>query len=92
MSKPRDGTARDEERNYFAGAPAVSQPNKLLAPLAVMAALAAAWTIWSRGEATVARHASASRTTDAPLQAAAVGGDAHAAHADLAPPTHEQPR
>ena len=90
MSKPRDGTTRDEERNYFAGAPAVSRPNRLLTPLAVIAALAAAWTIWSRGEATVARHASASRAMDAPPQAADIG-DAQTAHDDLAPPPQAQP-
>ena len=49
----------DHEQAYFAGAPTGHASSRLVVALATVAAFACAWTLWSRGTASLARSADA---------------------------------
>jgi hypothetical protein len=53
------GSAGDRERNFYAGAPAGHASSRLVVALAGVAAFLCAWTLWSRGSASMARSADA---------------------------------
>lgn len=53
------GNGSNREHGYFAGAPTGHGSSRLVVGLAAVAAFACAWTLWSRGTASMARSADA---------------------------------
>lgn len=54
-----NGSGNEHERAYFAGAPTGHASSRLVVALAAVAAFVCAWTLWSRGTASMARSADA---------------------------------